>query len=153
MTYRRTLTIRLFLALAALAQFHLRPAILFAAATEKNCAVCGMKTTTDAKTGFNSVKDGKPVYFCSFACAHRFHGSGAHKDAPLFAHDYKSGAEIDANKAYYLVKSKSIAKEIDFDMPPTVVAFSTEQAAKETQSRVKDGEVVKGFEAVVKAYK
>lgn len=111
-----------------------------------------MKAGPSAKTGFESERNGKPTHFCSFACAHRFHSSADHRNAPLFAHDFKTGARLDAKQAFYLIKSKNISKELEFDMPPTVVAFSSEQTAKEIQTRLKDGEVVKGFEAVEKAY-
>lgn len=123
-----------------------------AAETDKACAVCGMKTSAIAKTGFESEKDGKPIYFCSFACAHRFRESKAFRDAPLFAHDFRSGIRTDASAAYFLIKSSQINKEVDFDMPPTVVAFSAEAEAKETLERLKDGQVVKGIGAVEKAY-
>lgn len=143
----------LFLSLALLSLFSTLPKRALASGIERECSICGMKTSTDAKTGFDSVRDGKPVYFCSFACAHRFHEAAAHKNAPLSAHDYQTGAAIDSGSAYFLVKSKNITKEVDFDMPPTVVAFATESGAKEVQSRLKDGEVVKGLDAVTKAYK
>lgn len=114
------------------------------------CAICGMEFREKAKTAFESAPDGKPIHFCSYACIHRFHER--YKDAPIFAHDFETGNRIEANTAFFLIKSKNVLKELDFDMPPSVVAFSKKESAEKAQSRLKDGEIVTGYAALEKVY-
>jgi YHS domain-containing protein len=123
---------------------------LSAFAAQLDCPVCGMHFKEDAKTSFESVRDGKPIHLCSFSCARRVHKKTP--AAALKARDFETGAALDARTAWFLVKSKNVLKELDFDMPPSIVAFATEDAAKKARARLKDGEVVKGFDAVEKAY-
>ena len=126
--------------------------LTFASAAESlKCSVCGMEFKKEAKTAFESTRNGKPVHFCSFTCAERFHKSS--KDTPLFILDYENSGRINANDAFFLVNSKNILPELDFDMPPSVVAFSKEESAKKVQTRLKDGQVVKGYDALEKLFK
>jgi hypothetical protein len=115
-----------------------------------SCRLCGMHFKEAAKTSFESTRDGTPLHVCSFSCAKKLRGK--QPNAPLKSHDFDTGAPIDAGTAWFLIKSKNVQKELDFDMPPSVVSFSTELTARKTRDRLKDGEVVKGFEKVEKAY-
>lgn len=119
-------------------------------AADAKCPICNMVIQKDSKTAFESVRENKPVHVCSFSCAHRFHKR--FPDAEIFVKDYVSGKRISAKVAFFLVKSKNILKEIDFEMPPTVVAFSTEADAKKVKARLGDGELVQGFDALQKVY-
>lgn len=121
------------------------------AAEALKCAICGMEFKRNAKTAFESTRGGNPTHFCSFACVHRFHEK--FKDTPIFARDFETGNRIDASRAFFLFKSKNVLKELEFDMPPSVVAFSTEEAAKRIQSRLKDGEIVTGYVSLERAYR
>lgn len=121
------------------------------AATTFKCLACGMDVAQGAKGGFESKKEQKPVHLCSFACAQAFHKRAP--ETPLFAYDFSTGNQVDVKLAYFLVKSKNILKEVEFGMPPFVAAFSDEISAKKTQTRLKDAEVVKGYEALEKALK
>ncbi len=125
---------------------------IFSATTSyaADCPVCGMHFKDGAKTSFETVKDGKPVHVCSFSCARRVHKKMP--EAPLKAVDFETGSAVDAKSAWFLVKSKNVLKELEFDMPPSVVAFSKEEQAKKARERLKDGEIVKGIDAVEKAY-
>jgi YHS domain-containing protein len=115
-----------------------------------NCVVCGMETKPGSKTAFESAKDGKPVRFCSFSCAHAFHKKFPKEK--MGAKDYETGKDLDTHSAYFLVGSENILKEIEFGMPPAIVAFEKEDPAKKAQARLKDGEIIKGFDALGKKY-
>src|SRR5476651_1678152 len=93
--------------------------IFSATAMAADCPVCGMHFKDGAKTSYETVKDGKPVHVCSFSCARRVHKKMP--EAPLKAVDFETGASVDANSAWFLVKSKKCLKELDFDMPPSVI--------------------------------
>ena len=121
-----------------------------ALAAKVECPICGMNFEEGARTSYAGKRGDKPVQFCSFSCAHKFHGHNP--KAALEARDFDGGKAVDAGSAWFLIKSKNVLRELPFDMPPTVVAFSSEAAAKKTRERLKDGEVVKGFETVEKAY-
>ena len=114
------------------------------------CAVCGMEMKPGARASFESIRNEKPVYLYSYSCAHAFHSK--YPDAPLFAFDWDTGSKIDVKSASFLVKSKNVLKELEFGMAPTVVAFSSEALAKKHHDRLKDGEVVKGYEALEKIF-
>lgn len=116
----------------------------------ENCPICGMELAKDSKTSFESKRDKKPVTFCSFTCAVKFHKKNPKTE--LFAIDFLTGKRIDAQKAFFLIKSKALEKELPFGMPPTIVSFASEADAEKTKSRVKDGTIVKGFNAVEKIY-
>jgi YHS domain-containing protein len=121
-----------------------------AATTKLHCSICGMDFTPTAKTSFASVHKGKPIHFCSFTCASRFHKK--YPEEALSALDFLTGSKLETKSAYFLIRSKNILKELEFDMPPSVVAFKTSAAAKKTQARLGDGEVVQGLGALEKAY-
>lgn len=115
-----------------------------------SCAVCGMDVKRDSRLFFGSSNDGKPVKFCSYSCTHAFHKRM--KDRPLFTVDFNTGKQIPAATAYFIIKSKSITKIVEFGMPPTVIAFADEASAKKKQQELGDGEVVRGYESVEKAF-
>ena len=121
------------------------------AAPSSTCVVCGMEVKPNAKASFESIKEEKSVPLCSYTCAHRYHSKYA--DLPLFTFDFDTGSKLDAKSAYYLVKSHNVLKEVEFGMAPTVVAFASEAEAQKNQTRLKDGEVVKGYEALEKTFK
>ncbi|MBI4403782.1 MAG: nitrous oxide reductase accessory protein NosL [Deltaproteobacteria bacterium] len=114
------------------------------------CVICGMEIKKDAKIIFESVRDGKPIHFCSFSCVHSFHSK--YRDAPVFVYDFNSGKKVNAQSAFFIVKSKNILKELEFGMPPAVVAFLDEASARKVQVRLKDGEVVRGYETLEKMF-
>ncbi len=114
------------------------------------CIVCGMDVKPESKAAFDSTKEGKPVRFCSFSCAHGFHKK--YPKEKLVTKDYDSGKTIDTSSAYFLVGSDNILKELEFVMPPAIVAFETEESAKKMQARLKDGELIKGFNSLEKKY-
>ena len=120
------------------------------AGEKTKCPICGMNFEVGAKTSYESTRDGKPVAFCSFSCARRFHQK--YPDAKLHAHDFETGKPVEASSAFFLAKSKNVLKELPFDMPPSVVAFAGREAANKTKARLGDGEVVKGFPALLKIY-
>ncbi len=113
-----------------------------------SCAVCGMDTKTDARNGFESMHEGKTVHLCSFSCSLKFHAG--HLKSPLYGHDFSSGAKVNVESAFFLMKSSKILKELEFGMPPSVVVFSSRFLADKTQAQVGDGEIIKGFEAAQK---
>jgi len=119
------------------------------ALTKVECPVCGMQFSDKAKTSFFATHDGKPVHLCSFACAAKL----ADRDpkAPFTAVDFASGKSLPADSAYFLIRSKKLLKELEFDMPPSVVAFTDEKAAKEKAKSLGDGEIVQGWPALKKA--
>ena len=121
------------------------------AATSSTCAVCGMKVKPNAKASFEAIKEEKPIALCSYTCAHRFNSK--YSESALFTFDFDTGSKLDAKSAYYLVKSSNVLKEVEFGMAPTVVAFASEAEAKKNQTRLRDGEVVKGYEALEKTFK
>lgn len=117
------------------------------------CAVCGMPVKANSKTRFDSTRDGKPVTFCSFSCAHGFHKKFPKEH--LEGHDFDTGQPVYVQSAFFLAKSENIfnlVKELEFGMQPTVVAFAKEGAARKVREQVRDGEVIKGFEALQKLY-
>lgn len=140
----------LFVLLPLLVIWFSRPLL---AADALQCAICVMPVKADSKTRFDSTRNGKPVTFCSFSCAHGFH-----KKFPgerLEGHDFETGQPVDVQSAFFLAKSENIfnlVKELEFGMQPTVIAFAKEGAAKKIKEQVKDGEVIKGFEALKKLY-
>jgi len=121
-----------------------------AAATQLTCAICGMPLEARAKTSFESTRNGKPVAFCSFACAMRFHRESP--KTPLRAYDFETGKAIDALDAYFLVKAKGALKDLGETMPPVVPAFATEADAQKKQKELHEGHVVHGLDAAGKVY-
>ncbi len=117
-----------------------------ASAKEADCVVCGMKVKEGARVGFEAVHENKAIHFCSFACASAFHKK--HPDSALRAFNYLGGEPVDAAKAFYLVKSKGLLKEVEFGMPPVVAAFSSKADAEGAAKRLGDGKVVQGLESV-----
>lgn len=117
----------------------------------QKCDICRMKV--DARTHFEGIEqeNKKPVHFCSFICAHQYRRKDA--KAPLSVYDFGTGKKVNADKAFFLVKSKNIANELGFGMPPLVVGFVTKADADKVQKRLADGNVVEGFNAVQKTYK
>ena len=93
---------------------------------------------------------GKTLRFCSFSCAHRFHR--AHTETGFAVRDYESGKEISASRAFFVLDSKNILKELPFDMAPTVVGFGAEASARSKIKGLGDGEVVQGMDALEKRY-
>ncbi len=113
------------------------------AVAKAECPVCGMHFSEKAKTSYFGTHDGKPLHLCSFACAAKL--SDRDPKSAFSAVDYPTGNKIPAESAYFLVNSKKVLKELEFDMPPSVVAFADEKAAKEKVKALGDGEVVKGW--------
>jgi hypothetical protein len=124
----------------------------YSQAEPSKCAVCGMEVSAKSRTSYSAAKAGTPVKLCSFVCAHSFHEK--FPAAKLSATDFLTGKSIPADAAYYMVKSKTLAarKDLEFEMPPPIVAFGNETEAKKFQSELKDGEILKGFPAVEKKY-
>jgi len=114
------------------------------------CAICGMETKTGSKTSFESRRDGKPVRFCSFSCAHAFRKK--YPNEKLMMNDFETGKPIDAKSAFFLANSENLLKELEFGMPPAIVAFEKEGSAKKVKARLKDGEIVNGLESLEKKY-
>jgi hypothetical protein len=125
-------------------------AVAIASAAPENCSICGMSISSASKTTFTTERDGKTTEFDSFTCASRFQAK--YPKAALWARDFLTGKKIEASKAFYLVKSEKIQKEVEFGMMPTVVAFADEAEARKKQKALGDGEIVKGFAAARKAY-
>lgn len=113
------------------------------------CPVCGMHFNSTAKTSFQAHEGEGKKQVCSFSCASRlkkrFHSK-------LQAKDYSSGEWIEAESAYYLIRSRNLLKELDFDMPPSVVAFGSEREAYKKLKELGDGKIVGGFGALEKTY-
>ncbi len=114
------------------------------------CSICGMFVEENSPISFKGDRNGQPVLFCSFSCAHAFHKK--YPDATLTTFDYHSHQAIPADKAYFLIKSEKLASEYKFAMAPVVTSFATEQGAKMAKERVKEGEIVAGFSAVAKIF-
>ena len=132
--------------LLALTQF------TFAADAEvkERCPVCGMFTKEKSPTSFVVTHHGQPAHFCSFSCAVAFHRKSP--EVPMTAFAYGTGTPVDAEKAFYLIKSGKLAEEFKFAMPPVVVAFASRAEAEKAKERVKEGEILEGFSAVQKVY-
>ncbi len=113
------------------------------------CPVCGMHFSSTARTSFFGTHDGQHVHLCSFSCAAKL--SDRDSKATFTAVDFTSGKPVPAESAYFLIRSKKLLKELEFDMPPSVVAFSDEKAAKDKAKSLGDGEVLKGWEPLKKS--
>jgi len=115
------------------------------------CSICQMEVRETAKSSFESVRNNSPVRFCSFSCASRFHKK--YPNAHLSAHDFeKPETKLDAESAFYLTKSKKLSSQLEFPMEPSVAAFNTKEAAEKKQRELKEGTVIKGFEALEKLH-
>ncbi len=119
-----------------------------AGANPLECPLCGMSFKATAKTSFLATHEAKPLPLCSFACAVKLFDR---KNGTTFhVLDFSSGKQFSADKAFFLVKSKNLLKELEFDMPPSVVAFLDEAQARAKQKTLGDGEVVHGWKALKK---
>jgi len=126
------------------------PLTSYAAETKPRCSICGMFVVDKAAISFEGQRDGKPVPFCSFSCAHAFHRK--YPESALLAFDYVSHTALPVEKAFYVIKSEKLASEFKLAMAPVVIAFAKESDAKAAKERVKEGEVVAGFAAVAKVF-
>ncbi len=70
------------------------------------------------------------------------------------ATDFETGRPVKTEGAYFVIKSKNLfrRKGMELEMPPPIVAFSSEKKALALQADLKDGKVVKGFKAVEREY-
>lgn len=125
-------------------------AALAAPATRYPCAVCGMDVRPGSRAAFEARDGGKQVYFCGFACAARYKGGNASLN--VYGHDFETGKKIDTAQAFFLVRSRRLLKEMEFGMPPAVAIFASRDHARKKQSRLGDGEIVKGFGEALKTY-
>lgn len=114
------------------------------------CPVCGMDVRETSKIIFQFAEKENKTEVCSFVCASRYHRK--HSDLSLTVKDFSSTEFVDVKKAYFLVKSKNILKEVDTRMLPPVIGFKSEQAALEMKKRLNDGDIVQGFDAAVRVY-
>lgn len=117
-------------------------------AVQPECPVCGMTFKPLAKTAFLTKIQDKPRHLCSFACAAKT-ADKAH-GVKFEVADFNRAKMVDADNAYFLIRSKNLLKELDFDMPPTVVAFASEKEAKEKAAKLGDGEVIHGWKKLKK---
>ena len=117
-------------------------------AAQLECPVCGMNFTAGAKTSFTTQIEGKTRHLCSFSCA----AKTAHKypQAGFQLNDFTSGKSLGGENAHFLIRSKNLLKELDFDMPPSVVAFASEKEAKDKTTQLGDGEIVHGWKNLKK---
>ena len=119
-----------------------------AAAGTLECPICGMHFKATARTSFLAQYEKKPLNLCSFACATKL--SDRQSGATFQVLDFASGNLIDAEKAFFLIKSKNLLKELEFDMPPSVVAFAQKAQAQAKQKAIGDGEVINGWKDLKK---
>ncbi len=146
----RGFLIPLFLSLGLLVSPHLVAApVAGNSAKLAECPVCGMTFRPTAKTAFFTKVQEKPRHLCSFACATKT--SDKFPEAKFEVTDFSSDKTIPGDDAYFLVRSKNLLKELDFDMPPTVVAFASEKAAKDKTTKLGDGEVIRGWKNLKQA--
>jgi len=121
----------------------------FAAVAQKaECPICGMHFSATAKTSYLTTHENKPLHLCSFSCAAKL--SDRHASATFTAIDFSSGKKIPAESAYFLIRSKKLLTELEFDMPPSVVAFADAEVAKAKQQALGDGEVIRGWKSLKK---
>lgn len=121
------------------------------AAATTRCSVCGMETRADSRLSFEAKTKEKTYTLCSFACASRI--TDKHADAALFTKDYVTGEKIPAKEGYYLVKSTSLAGEVEMGMPPVVASFKTKEKAEEALKRLGNGELKQGIDAAFLSFK
>lgn len=114
------------------------------------CPVCGMEIAESNPTSFQFLEKEQKIQVCSFVCASRFHRKHPSSQIKVKAHE--TSEWIEGTKAFYLVKSKNILKEITTQMLPPVIGFKSEQAALECKKRLGDGEVVPGIDAAIRVY-
>ena len=119
-----------------------------APAAELECPVCGMTFKQEAKTAFSTQLEGKSRRLCSFACAAKT--AQKYPQAGFQLNDFNSGKSLNGENAHFLIRSKNLLKELDFDMPPSVVAFASEKEAKEKTTKLGDGEIVHGWKNLKK---
>lgn len=121
------------------------------------CDVCGMEIKENASNHFilkKEKEDKEALHVCSIPCVIK-----GKKNSPQFSRvevsDFNQpGKFLDGNQAFFLVRSKSIKKDLgDMVMPPYVAAFSTKKEATVAQKKYGDGMIVKGFDNVLKEVK
>ena len=110
-----------------------------------------MDVKAESKIKFETIQKEKKVSFCSFSCAVQFHQK--YPNSKISTTDYLYQKPIDAAQGFYLVRSKRLLKEFEFDMPPTVAVFATREDAETTQKKLGDGKILSGFDAAEKEYR
>lgn len=127
------------------------PALKAASEVQKKCPVCSMTFQPQAPTSFRATQEnGTPHEFCSFSCSLKFHRK--FNGAALEAHDFISKKPIDAKNAFFIANSKALLKELDFDMPPSVIAFAKKSDAEAKLKQLKDGTLIEGYSRLEKFY-
>ncbi|MBI2608767.1 MAG: hypothetical protein HYW47_04110 [Deltaproteobacteria bacterium] len=123
-------------------------------AVDIDCDVCGMVIKDKAPNHFilkKAVASEKALNACSIPCVKKAKKSSAQYtkiEVPDFNHP---GKFLDGEKAFFLIKSKNVKKDLgDMVMPPHVVAFTTKEEALASQKKYGDGEVVQGLEKALK---
>ena len=119
-----------------------------------NCDVCGMTLSENAKNHIvlkNEAVEKNTLHVCSFTCFLK-----AKKNAPKYSKveisDFNNpGKFLDADKAFFLVKSAKIKKDLgELVMPPYFGAFATKQLAETAKAKYGDGIVVRGIDNAAK---
>lgn len=115
------------------------------------CPVCGMEVKPESRTQFEMSHSKDTKHFCSLSCVETY--SKKYSTEPVYLFDYETGEKIPAAGAYFLARSEKLLKELEFEMPPTVVGFKRKESAEKHQKRLGDGKVIQGFESLKKEFK
>jgi len=115
------------------------------------CPICGMEVKAESRTQFEVNLSQEKKHFCSLSCVETY--AKRHSSEPVFLFDYETGEKIAAESAYFLARSEKLMKEIEFQMPPTVVGFKKKETAEKHQKRLGDGKIVQGLESLKKEFK
>ena len=123
-------------------------------AIDTNCSVCGMTISEDSRNHILLKKEASeptPLHICSASCAHK-----AKKHDPKLTQSQVSDFNhpdrfIPGDQAFFLIKSDKIKADLGpRAMPPYFGAFATKAEADVAQKKYGDGEIVQGFDNVVK---
>ncbi|NBX93159.1 MAG: hypothetical protein EB120_04975 [Proteobacteria bacterium] len=115
------------------------------------CVICGMDVKPGSKTQFTVVESQEERRFCSLACVDSYLKRKPTREVYVF--DYGSGEKIPASDAVFIARSEKLLKELEFEMPPTVIGFTNKEDAEKHQKRLGDGKLIQGFEALRKEFR
>ncbi len=123
-------------------------------AADVDCDVCGMIIKDKVSNHFilkKATVTEKALNACSIPCVTKAKKSSAHYTKVEVSDFNHPGKFLDGDKAFFLIKSKNLKKDLgDMVMPPHVVACATKEEAAAAQKKYGDGKVVQGFDNVLK---
>ncbi len=124
-------------------------------AADLHCDVCSMKILESSSQHFlikAASSEKKPLHVCSVTCLHKMKSTNSELGKVEITSFKSPQRGLPAEKAFFLVKSENVKKDVDsMTMPPLIAAFSTKKEAEDAQKKYGDGIVVSGIENVLKS--